>query len=76
VEDSPRDRVGARAGSQDSALRADLERFEADARPVLDALAAAGLRVKRLGDLTNRDIDYTMQITVLTAWLPRVQYRR
>ena len=63
-----------RQAAKDPALRAHLERFDADARPVLDALADAGLRVKRLGDLTDRDIDYTEQIPVLIAWLPRVQY--
>ncbi len=41
---------------------------------MLDALADAGLRVKELGHLTNREIDYTAQIPVLIAWLPRVEY--
>jgi hypothetical protein len=58
----------------DPAYRAHLARFEADERPVRDALAAAGLRVKRLSHLINRDIDYDEQIPVLLEWLPRVRY--
>jgi hypothetical protein len=34
----------------------------------------AGLRVKDLSALGNLDIEYTAQIPVLIAWLPRVEY--
>jgi hypothetical protein len=68
------ERETRRRAAEDPAFRAHLERFEADERPVLDALADAGLRVKELGHLTNREIDYTAQIPVLIEWLPRAEY--
>jgi HEAT repeat protein len=68
------DREVRRRAARDPAFRAHLERYEADARPVLEALADAGLRVKRLPDLNNRDVDYRAQIPVLIEWLPRTTY--
>jgi hypothetical protein len=64
------DRETRRRAARDPEFRAHLERFEADERPVLDALADAGLRVKDLPALINRDIDYSDQIPVLIEWLP------
>ena len=63
-----------RRAARDPAFKQHLERFDADARPVLDALAGAGLRVRHLPDLINRDVDYDAQIPVLIESLPRVQY--
>jgi hypothetical protein len=64
-----------RRAARDPAFRAHLERYEADERPVLDALADSGLRLRRLADLINRDdIDYAGQVPVLIEWLPRVRY--
>ncbi len=68
------ERATRRRAARDPAFRAHLARYEADGRPVLDALAGAGLRVQRLPALINRDIDYTAQIPVLIEWLPRVEY--
>jgi hypothetical protein len=63
-----------RSARDEAARRAHQERFERESRPVLDALAAAGLRVGYLPDLVNRDIDYDAQVPVLIDWLPRVAY--
>ena len=63
-----------RRAARDPAFREHLERYEREQRPVLDALAGAGLRVKHLPDLINRDIEYDVQVPVLIEWLPRVQY--
>jgi hypothetical protein len=60
--------------ARDPEYREHLERYAAAERPVLDALGEAGLRVKRLPDLINRDIDYDAQVGVLIEWLPRVSY--
>jgi hypothetical protein len=51
-----------RSARDEAARRAHQERFERESRPVLDALAAAGLRVGYLPDLINRDIDYDAQV--------------
>jgi hypothetical protein len=68
------ERETRRRAAEDPEFRTHLERFDADARPVLGALADAGLRVKDLPDLINRDIDYGAQIPLLIEWLPRVEY--
>jgi hypothetical protein len=68
------DHATRRRAADDPVFRAHLERFEADERPVLEALTDAGLRVKNLSALVNLDIDYTAQIPVLITWLPCVEY--
>jgi hypothetical protein len=60
--------------ARDKAQRAHEARFERESRPVLDALAAAGLRVGYLPDLVNQDIDYDAQVPALIEWLPRVDF--
>jgi hypothetical protein len=64
----------SRSARDQAARRAHEERFARESRPVLDALADAGLRVAYLPDLVNRDIDYVAQVPVLIDWLPRVEY--
>lgn len=68
------DRGARRRAAEDPVFRAHMERFKADERPVLEALADAGLRVKDLSALVNLDIDYTAQLPVLITWLRRVEY--
>ena len=68
------DRDARRRAAADPLFRAHLERFAADERPVLEALADAGLRVSDLPALINVDIDYAAQIPVLIDWLGRVDY--
>jgi hypothetical protein len=68
------ERETRRRAAEDPEFRAHLERFDDDARPVLEALTDAGLRLKHLPHLINRDIDYSAQVPVLIEWLPRVEY--